>query len=433
MAAWNRTPLLTCLRGHRMHLTLPLLSALFIAPLTPVAPAGKPGLTRPAAPQVRSQGYRFVVERFIQQDNVTREFVEDKPGTNSGRQHFYLGLAIYPPDPKLAANIQGLDPKILGFAGTNVINFRSYPADDTGPAASGVWRTQLAAQELDLGINRITKVQGELVVFPRARKVTLDFPLPITTQLSKSAEGFKATVKNVRPRTGGLSMTVDMEWPSEMSLAFLNSDTPGGVTALTQAGTPLIPNGAGSSGTERGGRVLRVHNLVLSDLKDQPAKIRVEVLVRSGVPLRIPFTLPEIAVPDTLGLESQVVESDEPDRRDHPFYAPDGGTLAATVRRKPNLAEGKLLMGISRQEGPVAGPTRWLELSPDSRGRAALNNVRAGRYRISLAWLPDGIGTGALAADGLPQTARLVGDPATVEVTPGKTAVLPPIDVGGSR
>lgn len=416
-----------------MHLTLPLLSALLIAPLAPAAPAGKPAPARPAAPQVKSQGYRFVVERFIQQDNVTREFVDDKPGTNSGRQHFYLGLAIYPPDPKLAANIQGLDPKILGFAGANVLNFHSYPMDETGQPASGVWRTQLAAQELDLGINRITKVQGELVVFPRAKKVTLEFPLPINTQLSKSAEGFKATVKNVRPRAGGMSLTVDMEWPSEMSLAFLNPDTPGGITALTQAGTPLIPNGAGSSGTERGGRVLRIHNLVLSDLKDQPAKIRVEVLVRSGTPLHIPFTLPEIAVPDTLGLEDQVVTSEEPDRKDHPFYASDGGTLAATLRRKADLAEGKLLMGIARQEGAVAGPTRWLELSPDSQGRAVLNNVRAGRYRISLAWLPGSDGTGMIATDGLPQTARLVGDPATVDVTPGKTSALPPVDVGGNR
>lgn len=414
-----------------MHLTLPLLSALLIAPPSPSAPAGKPVPTRPAAPQVKSQGYRFVVERFIQQDNVTREFVADKPGTNTGRQHFYLSLAIYPPDPKLAANIQGLDPKVLGFAGAQVLNFRSYPLDDTRPA-TGVWRTQLAAQELDLAINRITKVQGELVVFPRAKKVTLEFPLPIPTQLSKSDEGFKATVKNVQPRTNGLGFTVDMEWPADLSVAFLNPEAPGGITALSPAGTPLIPNGAGSSGTERGGRVLRVHNVVLSDIKDPPAKIRVEVLVRSGTPLRIPFTLPEIAVPDTLGLERQVIDTTgEPDPREHPFYASEGGTLAASLRKGAERVDGKLLLGLARQEGAAPGPTRWLELSPDPQGRALLTHVRPGRYRVSLAWLPAGMAT--ITTDGPPQTARLLGAPATVEVSAGKTVSLPPLELGADR
>lgn len=415
-----------------MHLTLPLLSALLLAPLPPSARPGKPNPLRPVAPQVKSQGYRFVVERFIQQDNVTREFVADKPGTNSGRQHFYLGLAIYPPDPKLAVNIQGLDPKVLGFAGTQVLNFRSYPIDDAGPAASGVWRTQLAAQELDLAINRITKVQGELVVFPRAKKVTLEFPLPLAAQLSKSDEGFKATVKNVRPRTNGLSLTVDMEWPSNLSVAFLNPEAPGGITAISPAGTPLLPNGAGSSGTERGGRVLRVHNVVLSDIKDPPAKIRVEVLVRSGTPLRIPFTLPEIALPDTLGLERQVIDTTgEPEQREHPFYASEGGTVAASLRKSSEMGDGKLLLGLARLEGAAPGPTRWLELSPDPQGRALLPHVRPGRYRVSLAWLPAGIGT--ITADGLPQTARVLGAPATVDVAVGKTAALPPAELGAGR
>lgn len=417
-----------------MHLTLPLLSALLAAPIPPGLPAGKPVAARPVAPQVKSQGYRFVVERFIQQDNVTREFNADQPPAVSGKQHFYLGLAVYPPDPKLAANIQGLDPKILGFAGTQVLNFRSYTADDGGPTTAGVWRTQLAAQELDLGINRISKLEGELIVFPRAKKITLDFPLPINAQLTKSDEGFKATVKNIRPRTGGLSFTVDMEWPSEMSVAIPNSDAPGGITALSRAGTPLIPNGAGSSGTERGGRVLRIHNVVLTDLKEQPAKVRVEVLVRSGAPLHIPFTLPPIALPDTLGLENLVIESGgEPDTRDHPFYAANGGSIAAAVRHQAALPDGRLLLGLSQLEAAGTGPLRWLEITPDRQGRAVLQHVRAGRYRVSVAWLPDSAPREPGSTQSLPQSARLLGEPKSVEVTPGQVTSLPPVEVGAAR
>src|SRR5687768_5001515 len=133
-----------------MNPTLPILSALLLAP-APSAPAGgKSVAARLAAPEVRTQGYRFVVERFIQQQNLTQEYPDDRPAELGGRQHLYVSLAVYPTDPKQAANIQGLDPRIIAFSGTNVLTLRSYPPEEDAPGATGAWRTQLAAQELDL-------------------------------------------------------------------------------------------------------------------------------------------------------------------------------------------------------------------------------------------------------------------------------------------
>src|SRR5687768_16341360 len=101
-----------------------------------------------------------------------------------------------------------------------------------------------------------------------------------------------------------------------------------------------------------------------------PAKLRVEVLVRSGVPRKIAFTLPDFAVPDTLGLEADVLASgDDPSVREHPFFAQTGGNLTASVSGTV-LGEGKLLMGLSRQDGAISGAIRWLELAVDRQGQA---------------------------------------------------------------
>jgi hypothetical protein len=376
-----------------------------------------------------------VVERFNQQQNLNAEFAADRPVEHNGRQHLYLWLAVHPPDPKLLTSIQGLDPRIIAFGAPDgkVITLRSYPGDDAGPLSDGVWRTQLAAQELDLSISALNRLQGELIVFPRARKVTLDFPLPLNTALSKESEGFKVTVKNVRPKPGGLTATVESEWPSTHNVTLVNADAPGGITGVTMAGTPILPNGSGTSGSQRGNRVVRTQNIVMGDLKELPAKIRVEVLVRSGTPRKIPFTLPGIALPDTLDLEADVIASgDDPSVREHPFFVEAGGSLVATVTGS-GVARGKLLAGLARQDGAGTGPVRWLELPVDKQGRAILANLRAGRYRVSLAWSPERAPGSAVVMTELPRAARVLSAPATVDIAVGKTVTLPAVNAGGVR
>jgi hypothetical protein len=410
-----------------MTRTLALLPILLLA--VPV-PAAAPVDSRLAAPEVRVEGYRFVVERFMQQQNLTEEFAADQPPEKKGRQHLYLGLAVYPPDPKLLANVQGLDPRVIAFAGPGgkVITLRSYPADD-GPLLDGVWRTQLAAQDLDLTVSTLNRLQGELVVFPHARRVTLDFPLPVSQAVTKEAEGLKVTVKNMRARTGGLAATVEMEWPASQNVAILNPEAPGGITLHTAAGTPLIPNGAGTSGTTRGGKVLRTQNISLSELKEKPVKLRLEVLVRNGTPRKIPFSFASIPLPDTLGLEPAAIAADADfSVRSHPFVAQGGGILTATVRGASSL-EGRLLLGISRFEAGTFGAVRWLELAPDREGKVSLAGVRPGRYRVTVAWSPEAAAPGGGLIRELPSTARVLAPPATVQIAAGKTLALQPLNL----
>src|SRR5688572_12721739 len=174
-----------------------LAAALAAAAPAPGTPPAAPG--RFQAPEVRAQGYRFVVEQVQQQQYEQTEFPPGAPegavGKTSGRQHLFVRLAVHPPQPGLLPHIEGLDPKVVGVAGDRSVTLRSYPVEDSGPVGGGVWRCQLSAQEVELSATRLGRLQGELIVYPKARVVTLDFPAGVKTPVSREADGFHATLR----------------------------------------------------------------------------------------------------------------------------------------------------------------------------------------------------------------------------------------------
>src|SRR5207253_5660005 len=98
----------------------------------------------------------------------------------------------------------------------------------------GAWRALLMAQEVDLSTSRLNRVQGELVVYPRAKLVTLDFPVNGKLPQVQEGEGLKAILKQVRSRPGAVTATVGMEWSPSLSVARVNPEAPYGISALTQ-------------------------------------------------------------------------------------------------------------------------------------------------------------------------------------------------------
>jgi len=388
-------------------------------------PGGAAPPPAPPAPEVRAQGYRFVVEQVQQQQSHQWEF--PPPGSpragvpeTTGRQYLYLRLAVSPPDPKLLPNIEGLAARVTGSTGQGkVVMLTPYPMDDA-PIAGGVWRTQLMAQEVELGVARLKGLQGSLIVYPHARVASLEFPLGKTPVVHKM-DGFKATLKEVRPRPGSVSITLEAEWPSGLSVTRANPDSPQGVTAVTKAGGVLFPNGGNTNTSERGGVVTRVYNLTFLDLKEQPEKIRLEVLLRSGAPRRIPFTLPDIVLPDALDLDRDPEAADGgPLSPGEVLYARPGGRLVIPLRGA--TARGTLLVSLARRDGPTEGPQRWYAPPLEAPDRAVLGNLAPGRYRVTAVW--SGFGPPAERP-----TLR-----ADVEIEAGKTATSPPLDVpGGPR
>lgn len=403
---------------------------LLLLTLPAIAAAAAPqSAARFQAPEVRVQGYRFVVEQVQQQQMEQIEFPAgtpaDSPGKASGQQHLFFKLAVYPPRPDLLPHVEGLDAKVLGVAGDKSLTFRSSPVEDTGPLRGGVWRTQLYAQEVALSATQLSRFQGDLIVYPKARVVTLDFPLRGPLPATKDSDGMRATLRSVKNRASTLTVGLDIEWPASLSVTRLNPDSPSGVVAVTQVGSSLPPSGGSSSTNDRKGWVSRQHSLTFVDVKELPDKIRVEALVRSGAAQRIHFAFPDIPLPDTFDLAEET-EGEEGSALEagHPLYARGGGTLVAPLR---GTVSGQFLFGLSRVEG---GGRRWLSGRME-KDRAVLSQLQPGRYRVWRAWVP------ALSEKVPPPetTSALVqsGEAVEVEVAAGQTVTLPVVEVREAR
>jgi hypothetical protein len=398
------------------------------------AAAAAPPPARVMAPEVRAQGYRFVLEKVEQQ---RLEHAEFPPGAKEGAvtalkgsQIVVLQVAVHPPTANLLPNIQGLDPKVVANTQGAAVPLSVNGLDDAELVGGNVWRTRLTAHELSIGVTKLERVRGELVVYPRAKVVTLDFPLHAHTPAVKQDEGFRATLKQVKTRPGAVQVSIETERSPALSVSQVNPDAPNGVTAVTKAGTALPPNGGNSSSGERNGLLVRTHNLTFLDVKEMPTTIRVQALVRSGAPRRIKFTLPDVPLPDSLDLDREAEAEAEPTPllAGNPFYSAGGGGVAVPIKGRPS--RGQLVLGLSRLDGESFGPWRWLLAAMESADRGTLANIRPGRYRVAAAWSP---APPDPAGEGEPRpslTPIRMGAVADLEILAGKTVTLSAFDPG---
>ena len=81
-----------------------------------------------------------------------------------------------------------------------------------------MWRCQLSAQEVELSTTRLRRLHGELVVYPKARVAALDFPLGGKLPVTRQADGFRATLRSTRLRAGTLTVSMELEWPTSLSV-----------------------------------------------------------------------------------------------------------------------------------------------------------------------------------------------------------------------
>src|SRR5262249_39843905 len=131
--------------------------------------------------------------------------------------------------------------------GKHVLTLQTYNSEEDNAPAGGVWRTLLMAQDVALSTTRLSRLQGEVIVYPHAKLATLDFPMAARTPPTLEAEGVRATLKQVKVRPGVVSAVVAAEWASGLSVSRVNPEAPYGITALTRAGAVVAPSGGGSS------------------------------------------------------------------------------------------------------------------------------------------------------------------------------------------
>ncbi|HTE19390.1 MAG TPA: hypothetical protein VK689_13530, partial [Armatimonadota bacterium] len=182
-----------------------LLSLLLAAPAPSPRVSPKPvspPASRFSAPEVRVQGYRVVVEKLTQARNFSTDFAgngQPSGGKTTRRQMVVVSLAVHPSNVSLLPHIAGLGTRAVAYSPSDAaLPFRAYPVEDPGPLRSGTWRTQVVAEELDVGITQINRLQGELIVYPKARRVTLEFPLPSNTPQTRTVDGFRAVLRSFK-------------------------------------------------------------------------------------------------------------------------------------------------------------------------------------------------------------------------------------------
>jgi hypothetical protein len=88
--------------------------------------------------------------------------------------------------------------------------------------------------------------------------------------------------------------------------------------------------------------------------------------------------------------------------------------------------EGTLALGLRAASAPHQ-PWRWLSLPTDPLGRAALPNLKPGRYQACLRWFPE-LPDGQPASRPLPPAGQWLHDRAEFTATPGKPLDLPALE-----
>lgn len=108
-------------------------------------------------------------------------------------------------------------------------------------------------------------------------------------------------------------------------------------------------------------------------------------------------------------------------REAQPYFASGGGILLTKVELAGAPApEGTLSLGLSRRDGTEWSGIRWVEVDVDKDGRARLEDLQPGTYRLLRVYRP-------AAAVKLPGPGRWTNDEIRIEVTAGKEAAVPPL------
>jgi hypothetical protein len=306
-------------------------------------------------------------------------------------------LSVQPPQPELLRNIEGLERKVTAETEVGTVGLQVFFAEPAAPGGGALWKVGLTAPDLGLPATRLRQLRGELIVWPRAVPVRIEFPVGGKLPETREAEGLRITLTQTRSRGGLFTSAFRMEWDAAQNVSHPGSDAPYGVSALSATGGVLIPNGSGGDTSRQGARMVRNCNVLFSEVTGAPTRVRVEALVRSGASRRIPFTLPDLPLPDQL---PTAIEADEeeigtgPLQPGNALYHSPGGTLRIPPGYGGTRPGEPLLAAVSRLQDGDRGPWRWLEAASGADNSALVPHLAPGRYRV-MVLRATGLGAGA--------------------------------------
>ncbi len=384
--------------GRRVALLAGLLAAAVARPQAgPAAPADP---VVPPMPAVRVGEFQVAVERVDESENTAFEFDDSPSAVLSGRKAVTLGLTIRARKPESLLRLDRLESRFLAFDAQNrPLNFLVESTEELTQLRLQTWRARMQAPDVGLDVDRFYRTQGELLVYPKARVLTVDFPLPApTTPVVRTPGEMKLTLTSAALRPAALEASVEMEWTGALAMQRVNQDNLIGLSAVLPGDIEVLPNGRMSSSTVvRDGVTRRTCVVSFFGLAQQPVRLRFKSIVRSGTPERLAFTLPTIPLPSSQRLtpepgEPVGVDAQSPLVRGHPFYRLEGGALRVLTHRPAGSSDAASpeTVGLSLREPGGWSAWRWMEVLPESDGSFLVRRIIPGRYR--LAWSRGGMG-----------------------------------------
>ncbi len=344
--------------------------------------------------------------------------LESAPG---GGGILQMRLEVNGKGPDAALRIAGMTGDLLAVDEHGVpVQVRSVYLNGAGPGGAaftvaGLTRSA-AGQELRV-------LAGELVVYPVARRVRVEIPWPKEKETpTATAQGVKATLLQATRQGNLLRIRLRVEVPD----GSLGADEPWNwgdpPIRLDDAAGKTLVVGDTSFQPAPGGESYREYQVDYRSVHGTPAKVVFEVLARTGTPQNVPFRFTGLRLPS-------FDASEEPaGATRNPYFDPTSkSALVSTVlvRGEP-ATDGVVLCGLSRQEAASRwGPWRWMEMATDELGRAVLESVQPGRYRISRQWRPS-------RREGFPAPpppSQWLNGRMEVEVPRGRTVLLPPLEL----
>jgi hypothetical protein len=299
-------------------------------------------------------------------------------------------------------------------------------------AAPGGSRLVVPLEAPDRRATRLAEVTGELVLYRTVTPARVEIDLGAEAGERLEALG-SARITLQKVEVSGDECVVRLRVESDPAVVIADR-----TQALDRA-VPVLLTRSGvrhrtgsfsaTSGISPEGRPFTEQKLTFRGLKEAPARLVIDALLKSDPDRRITFQLADVPLPPeypsrvapgptarrgavaTGRSEATVV------RVVGPLAAVNGGSIAGAVEGG-GAPGGRMAFGLSLQEAGGWSGVRWIEAPTDGAGVARITGLRPGRYRIRRTLTPGG---GASAAI----TWR--NEDVTAVVVAGRETLLPPL------
>lgn len=279
------------------------------------------------------------------------------------------------------------------------------PVGSSSRSGLGEWRAVIPVLLPGGSKPRLRLLDGTLRAYDQVDAVHLELPL------AEGENGPRVVEGPVEAQLAGFYGLGDV-WTAEVRLACPRERSLAGQLVVGNLAPALVDRRGRVYRTvaveqddqqESGGKAVRTFRWRYERVGSQPTRLAFDLYARGGKVREYPFAVRDLPLPG----------SGEPDPLEE-FADDGGGAIVLSARGAAGPKAGTLTVGLARQSGSGWSAWRWLDVVTDEHGRAQLEGLAEGRYRVLRAW------------QGASPSGR---EPLVVEVRRGKQAVTAPLVV----